>query len=95
MRLFSLTTALCAVCALVLSACTAPQSERCKTVCQQETDCAAQRNIQEESFPYDLDECVAACVALERSNEGRQLVEKHIECANNANGDCKALEQCR
>ena len=95
MRLFSPTAALSALCALLVCSCTAPQSERCKKVCQQETDCAAQRKIQEESFPYDLDECIAACVALERGIEGRESVERHIECANKADTDCEALLQCR
>jgi hypothetical protein len=93
MRIFSLITALGVL--TLLCSCTAPQSERCKKVCQQETECAAQRKVQEENFPYDLDECIAACVALERGNEGRHLVEKHVDCANNANGNCEALMQCR
>ena len=81
---------------LLLSiACTGVQSEQCKKICQQETDCATRRNALNENFPYDLDECVAACVALEHDKEGRKLVEKHLACAKKANGDCKQLMLCR
>ena len=77
------------------SSCTGSQSERCKRVCQQETECAAQRKDQEEKLPYDLEECVIACVTLERDSENRGLVEKHEECVNAAEGDCEKLMKCQ
>lgn len=83
-------------CALpLLSACTGQQSERCKQVCQQETECAASRNVKEEDSPYDLDECVAACINLERDIASRHIVEEHVECAKKAAGSCEALKACR
>lgn len=83
-------------CALpLLPACTGQQSERCKQVCQQETDCATKRNVNEEDAPYDLDECVAACINLERDIASRQIVEEHVECAKKAAGSCEALKLCR
>ena len=78
-----------------MSGCQGPQSERCKQVCQQATECATKRNINEEESPYDLDECIAACIALERDSASRELVEEHIKCAKKAAGDCAQLMLCR
>lgn len=80
---------------LLLFACSKARSERCKTVCQQETDCAEKNSDDPDSFPYDLDECVAACIGLERDTENKKLVDQHIECAKKAGSDCKALMDCR
>ncbi len=83
-------------CTLVLmSACKGAQSERCKQVCQQETDCHAERNVNEEESPWDLDECIAACIALERDNASHKIVDDHIQCAKEAAGDCAKLMLCR
>ena len=78
-----------------MSACKGPQSERCKQVCQQETECATKRKVNEEESPYDLDECIAACINLERDSASRELVEEHIKCAKEAAGDCTQLMLCR
>ncbi len=86
---------LVALMGFTLSSCTGAESERCKQVCQQETECAAERKINEEDSPYDLDECVAACIALERDSASRHLVEEHVECAKKAAGSCEKLMQCR
>ena len=83
-----------AVCALAF-ACTGSQSERCKKVCQQETECAPLQKLENEASPYDLDECVEACVALERDTEARHLVDEHVKCAEESKGDCERLMQCR
>ena len=88
--------AICLAAALpFMPACKEQQSERCKQVCQQETECAAQRKINEEDSPYDLDECIAACIALERDSSSRHLVEEHVECAKTAAGNCEELMLCR
>ncbi len=79
----------------LLFSCTGPKSERCKQVCQLETDCAAKRKLNEEEAPYDLDECVAACIALERDSASRHLVEEHVACAEAAAGSCEKLMECR
>lgn len=79
---------------ITLAACSEPRSEDCKSVCQRETDCAEQQSNLVENYPYDLDECVAACVALERDKEGKLLVERHVECAKKAT-DCDELMECR
>jgi hypothetical protein len=80
----------------VVSSCSKTQDERCRTVCQRETDCAERRSeLEDDNVPYDLDECVAACVALERDSAGKRLVEKHVECAQLAGESCEALMECR
>jgi hypothetical protein len=78
-----------------LCSCTSSQSARCKQVCQQETECAAEGKVNDTDSPYDLDECVAACIALERDSASRHLVEEHVECAKKAAGSCEKLMQCR
>lgn len=90
LRTLALATAL-----LALSSCTEQQSARCKQVCQQETECAAERKINEDDIPYDLEECVAACIGLERDKASKHLVDKHVECAKQAAGSCQALMLCR
>lgn len=85
-----------AIACLAACACSKPQSERCRNVCQQESVCAAgAAEASNDEFKYDQDECVAACVALERDSDGKQLVEKHVECAKKAGHDCQALMACR
>ena len=79
-----------------LSGCSEAQSERCRDVCQQETECAAKSGeASDDGFKYDQDECIAACVALERDPDGKMLVDKHIECAKKAGTSCASLLQCR
>lgn len=77
------------------SACDEAQSERCRSVCQKEAVCAESRQDPEESIPYDYDECVAACVALERDTASKLLVDKHVACADEAGDSCEALMKCR
>lgn len=77
------------------SSCDEAKSQQCKDVCQQETDCAEQQNRNGESFPYDLDECVAACVGLERDTHGQEKVKAHVECARRAGDSCEELMKCR
>ena len=67
-----------------LISCTAEQSEDCQEVCRQETECAAKRKQAGEDFPYDLDECVKACITLERDKASQQAVKDHVKCAREA-----------
>ena len=75
--------------------CGETQSEPCRNVCQKEAECAENRLDPDESIPYDLDECVAACVALERDTAGKRMVEQHIKCAEKAGDSCEALMECQ
>jgi hypothetical protein len=79
----------------LMSACTGAQSEQCKDTCQQETTCAAQKSSLEGNYPWDLDECIGACVALERDAEGRKQVESHVRCVKEAAGDCEKILNCQ
>ena len=76
---------------LGLAGCSAPRSERCKEVCERESECA--EDSDDEEFKFDKSECVAACTALERDTEGQVKVEKHAECVKAANG-CKEIYAC-
>ena len=80
----------------LVSSCSKTQDERCRTVCQRETYCAERRSeLEDDNVPYDLDECVAACVALERDSAGKRSVDKHVDCAQKAGESCEALMECR
>ena len=78
-------------------------SSDCKNVCQWEASCVDQVNDEsveedeEEQNRFDQSECVAACDALSRDEVGKELVEKHMECAKKAKAkdDCAALLQCK
>ena len=48
----------------------------------------------EEENKFDQTECIAACAYLEKDPVGRELVAKHVECANAAK-DCSALLACQ
>jgi hypothetical protein len=80
---------------LLAGACDAGGSKRCKAVCRRHAECADKRVAAgDESAKYDVDECIAACVNLERDNEGKKIVDRHIECAKNA-ASCDELAACR
>ena len=79
----------------LIGACSEPKSERCKRVCRLETDCAEARSQEGDTFPYDLDECIAGCVSLERDKSGRAKIDKHVECADQAGADCAKLMECQ
>lgn len=80
--------------ALATSACGEVRSQQCENVCVQEANCAEERENAGTNYPYDKDECVAACVALERDVEGKKFVQHHIECAQKATS-CNQLLLCR
>lgn len=79
--------------ALLLTACSSGASERCSTMCKREAECA-EKLAEGENFKYDADECVTACVALERDPATKKLVDRHQECAKAAE-TCEELMGCR
>ena len=79
---------------LPLAACSSSGSQRCKDVCEREAECAAATiNEGKEGIKFDKDECVAACVSLERDNEGHTAVETHASCVYKAS-DCNDVLEC-
>ena len=78
---------------LLLLSCTSSRSPRCKVICQQEAECI--RELRQLDIDFDAAECIAACTALDRDSEGKQLVAQHEECVNQAGNDCEAMLQCR
>lgn len=79
---------------LAISACGEVRSQQCETVCIQEADCAEERENAGTNYPYDKEECIAACVALERDVEGKKFVQHHVKCAKKATS-CHQLLLCR
>ncbi|WP_428262600.1 hypothetical protein [Haliangium sp.] len=74
------------------SACSSSRSPRCKELCQREARCVReQRRL---DMHFDEAECVAACTALDRDNEGRHIVDEHAACVDRAS-DCNAVLGCR
>ena len=86
---------------LLAAACSSEgSSSDCKDVCRREASCVDQvadegKEEDEEQNKFDQSECIAACDALRRDEVGRELVQKHIECAAKAKDDCAALLQCK
>lgn len=74
--------------------CGETESERCRSICQKEADCAESRENPDESYPYDVDECTAACASLERDTTTKHMVDSHAECASKAGESCEALKRC-
>lgn len=91
---------LLALACLSASACSSEgSSSDCKDVCRREASCVDQiaddgKEEEEEQNKFDQSECIAACDALRRDEVGRELVEKHKECAAKAK-DCAALLECK
>jgi hypothetical protein len=84
---------------LVLAACTAETSKRCRRVCARQAECENAAATAGSDTAFDEGECVAACAALERdvpTTEG--LVTSHVECVDKAGSDmaaCAAILECR
>lgn len=78
---------------LLSPSCTSSRSPRCKVICQQEAGCI--HELRELDIDFDEAECIAACTALDRDSEGKQLVEQHEQCVNSAGSNCEAMLQCR
>jgi hypothetical protein len=85
---------------LATAACSSEgSSSECKDICRREASCVDQvsddgADEEEEQNKFDQSECIAACDALSRDDVGKELVEKHQECASKAK-DCAALLQCK
>lgn len=74
--------------------CADTESERCRSICQKEADCAESHDNPDESYPYDVDECTAACSSLERDTASEHMVRAHEECVTKAGNSCEALSRC-
>jgi hypothetical protein len=91
---------------LWLFACTSERSSpECKEVCRREAQCVDQMTEQradqsgedgdeDEQNKFDQSECIAACTALDKDNQGKQSVASHVACARQAK-TCKALLDCK
>jgi len=77
--------------AATLAACSSSPSKRCQDVCQREAYCTEE--LRDPNLKIDADECTSVCTALERDNEGKKIVDQHIECAKAAS-DCRSLLAC-
>jgi hypothetical protein len=65
-------------------------------VCRREAECAATLNGQgNEGIRYDQDECIRACVSLERDAKMKARVEAQWECVKkyNTNNDCEGMRK--
>ena len=69
-------------------ACSSRTRSRCDAICAREAECA-----EETRQEFDRAECVEACLALERSDRGRAIVDRHAGCVLQAEG-CPAVLQC-
>ena len=74
------------------SACTQPRSERCKSVCGREAECADSIKT---AVSFDEKECIAACAALENdATDNAAKVVKHVDCVNRQQS-CAAVLECQ
>jgi len=80
------------VIAVILAGCTQPRSERCKSVCGREAECADSTKT---TISFDEKECIAACAALENdaANNAARVV-KHTDCVNRQQS-CAAVLECQ
>lgn len=76
---------------VVMLGCSSSPSEECKQVCRREAECADE--INDPNLKIDQDECTTVCTALQRDPEGRELVDRHVECVGAA-GSCEAVLAC-
>jgi len=83
--------ALLVIGSLLLAGCSAPRSPRCRKICEREAECAEHQD--DKDFKFDKGECVAACTALERDDQGILILEKHASCVEKAR-DCSEVYEC-
>lgn len=76
-------------------------STECKEVCRKQAQCVDQKReaasdgeAGSDQNKFDQSECIAACTALLRDEQGKKLVEQHVGCVDRAANDCAALLAC-
>ena len=74
--------------ALVVLSCTSRVPQRCDNVCAREDECAEE--LRQE---FDRAECVETCLAVEREERGRAIIERHAACVLKA-ASCAAVMAC-
>jgi hypothetical protein len=80
------------VIAILVAGCTQPRSQRCKSVCAREAECA---DSVKTAVSFDEKECIAACAALENdANDNAAKVVKHVDCVNRQQS-CAAVLECQ
>jgi hypothetical protein len=72
------------------AACTEARESECKDVCEREAGCADSI----ENYKFDQDECISACSALMRDEEGKAYVHKHKECVDKADSCQDLYRKC-
>ena len=83
--------------AATLTGCAADRaSADCKNVCRREAQCVEEAAEEKPTVDarFDQSECVAACSALQRDEDGKKLVADHVACVGKASG-CDAVMACQ
>ena len=76
--------------AAAMTGCTEPRNEACRKICEQEASCYDSVD----NYRFDQDECTTACSALMRDNQGKQYVQRHIDCVNDNSSCDDILKKC-
>lgn len=72
--------------------CTEPRSAPCTQVCKREAECLDELNSK---LPFNVNECIAACAALEQDQTvNGAKVKRHIECVNRQ-PTCAGVLECK
>jgi hypothetical protein len=88
---------LAAALAASLNGCAADRaSADCKNVCRREAQCVEEAADEKPAADarFDQSECVAACSALQRDEDGKKLVADHVACVNRSS-ECDAVMKCQ
>jgi hypothetical protein len=83
---------------LIVAACTAETSKRCRRVCARQSECESVVSAEGSDNAFDEGNCVAACAALERDPVTAGLVTSHVECVDSKGSGtaaCSAVVLCR
>lgn len=91
-KIAAMRAAVVIIAALLLAACPASQSQRCKQLCQQQIACI--ESLDKSDILIDENECTSACSALERDSEGLERVNQHESCINEAKS-CEERLACQ
>ncbi len=73
-----------------LAGCTEPRNEACRKVCEREASCYDSVD----NYKFDQDECTTACSALMRDGEGKEFVQQHIKCVDDAPSCDDLFKKC-